>query len=750
MKPHLKLITFLSLASTSLAFSQAIVYQDTFDEDGLDTNTGTGGGGDVAQFNTAGSFVWGDGDDDDEGLSTGANGAGSGGQITTFFTDNSFNVANGFTLEVVFDMISNVDDPSAGSPFPSNHLSFGLVSDPQEDINNLFSSNGFAPTIDGIGFSLGIRDEFVDEGLLDWDADGDGGTAGLQTTLNAIAFITGAVDGLNQTLVLNVAANGNYTYTYGTDTGSGTTNIDLTQTYFFKARTQGSLGNVIQSITLSTNSAQFNAPTIESTASVHDSDVSIDLNITFDPSATSATLVNSADASTNIDLLAIDASDAVPNDGIVVVSESPANLGLNTYEVSASRLGIAPLSESLDLTLIDPNDEAADNALSTAIKANSPLFYYRYEDASDSTFVRDSSGNRFHTNDFTANLLGVAFGNGPDPGGVGNAADFRPIAGARGIRVPATSEMSESFTFTSVINVDEFTVVNPRSLFSMSNGTGTGAILLSWQGFFQSSLDGTVDNLSVADEFPLNTTCIIHYVFTADEINGGGEHVLYVNGVEAAAAVTVADFGPNEGNWIIGANTLLGDPSWFDWVDETAIFEEALTSAQITTHVDAFFAAADPLLGFYSDTTEIDEGESVQLSWKVSDSATAVTINGAPVAGDTSGGVFTQTFDPTITTLYTIQVTGPNGVSTSDINVVVNLPDADIVITSCTFDDATPPNVVIEFTGAPDTTYTIFASPDLDDFTIFITSVTTDEFGVGISQSFEGLGDSEFYRVVLP
>ena len=41
MKPHLKLITFLSLASTSLAFSQAIVYQDTFDEDGLDTGTGS-------------------------------------------------------------------------------------------------------------------------------------------------------------------------------------------------------------------------------------------------------------------------------------------------------------------------------------------------------------------------------------------------------------------------------------------------------------------------------------------------------------------------------------------------------------------------------------------------------------------------------------------------------------------------------------------------------------------------------------
>ena len=86
----------------------------------------------------------------------------------------------------------------------------------------------------------------------------------------------------------------------------------------------------------------------------------------------------------------------------------------------------------------------------------------------------------------------------------------------------------------------------------------------------------------------------------------------------------------NDGQWVIGANAILGDPSWFDWVDETAIFESALTEAQINAQVDAFFASADPLLGFSSDVTEVASNSTVQLSWRVSDAATAVTINGRP------------------------------------------------------------------------------------------------------------------------
>jgi len=43
--------------------------------------------------------------------------------------------------------------------------------------------------------------------------------------------------------------------------------IDLNETYFFRARTQGSQDNVIQSVTLTTTSAQFEAPIVTTSAS---------------------------------------------------------------------------------------------------------------------------------------------------------------------------------------------------------------------------------------------------------------------------------------------------------------------------------------------------------------------------------------------------------------------------------------------------------------------------------------------------
>ena len=765
MKYKFEKLLLLAVALSGTAAAQ-VVYQDNFDGDGIAVNTtpdeATGVGGRAEQFNTANAFIWNDDNVVDGGLSTGASTSGT--NITTFVSDSSFNVTNGFTLEVVFDMESNVAGPAAApAPFPSNHFSFGLIADAQfgENLNG-FLSGGFpantGPTTDAIGFSLGNRGGAIDEGLLQWDADSDMSTdpaIGVQSTLSAITFATGS----DQTITLDVGPDGSYSYTYDGVTVEGTmeSTIDLTQTYFFKARTQGSVNNVIQSITLTTNSAQFAAPTVTTAATVYDLNQPVDVVVTFDPSATSATLVNLQDMTTSVNLIVLDATDATPGDGQVVFTDMPTPLGLNTYEVTASRIGISALTESTEVTIIDPADEAADNALSLAIKADMPLFYYRFEDAADSTFVRDSSGNRFHTDDFTDNLLNVAFGNGPAPGGVGNAADFRPTDGARGIRVPTTSEMSESFTFTTLVNISPSTAVNPRTLLSMSNGTGTGATILdkvNATNRIRSFLDGTNDPLIPVNTLPLETTCMLHYVFTADEENGGGTHQLYVNGEAATAAITVAPFGPNEGNWILGATPILGDPSWFDWIDEAAIFETALTPAQITAQADAFFAAGDPLLGFYSDVIEVALGEPVQLFWKVSDAATAVTLNDEPVEGAAAGGIYTASFTPEEETNYTLVVTGPDGpLDPISINVTVAAPALPLTITDCRFSDATPPMVTIDFTGDPTLIYQVFASKDLNfdnpvdaDSRIFIQDAQPDPTGIGTT-TFEAEGLAEFYRL---
>ena len=750
MKPmnnSFKLLALVACGMASTAQGQQItVYQDSFDGDGLDMNNGTGGGGLAIRIRSTDAFEW--SDDSGDGLEAGATTVGN--QITTFHSLESFNISEGFTLEVVFDLPSITT-----SPTPANHLSFGLTPAVPADANDssvsseFLSSSNFVPTADAIGFSLGPRNGSVDSGLIEWDADGNGET-GLYTALEAITF----TEGNDQTLTLEVDSDGNYTYDYNDSIGMGTTTLDLSQTYHFRTRTQGSSGNVIQSITLTTESPQFDAPTIATSASVYDLDDLVDFDITFDPSAETATLVTPTG---NVDLLAIDSSDANPGDGQVVFQEAPA-LDITSYEVIATRMDVADLSAATEILVIDPSNEAPDNAFSTAIKADSPLFYYRFEDLMDSgaegapetIFVRDSSGNAFHVGaDGLQGGVSVIQG----PAGMQNAASFAGNnTGARGILVPATSQLSESYSFVAVLNVIDLTTGNPRHLLSMQSetlGGTTGAQVLQWLSNFRTSLEAPAQSLTEAQVLPSNTSCLIHAVFTADEVDGGGEIAFYINGEAVGTPVTVTTVPNNNGNWILGATDIFQDPSWFNFMDETAIFETALTAEQIAAHSTAFFTAADPFLGFRADTNVIDFGESVELFWKVSDAVTAVTINGSPVDGSAAGGVFSTTFSPNENMTYTIEVTGPDGViSSSTVNVTVIPPifePIDPMITSFTQNGTT---FVIEFLGNPNTTYELVTSPDLvNGFDgLAILNDDTDDDGVG-SFSFPLIETKQFYRI---
>ena len=735
----------IGLTNSVLAQTPAIVYQDTFDGDGINTNLGTGGGGEMTVHNS-GVAGWGWTDDTDtDGLVAGS--ALAGFRITTFVSEQSFNLAEGFTLEVTFDMLSNTND--GPSVFGSNHFSFGLSTTNALESAEFFSTGSFSPTDDAIGFSLGTRSTNIDMGLLQWDADAsaDPDNPGLTEILDNITFALGT----EQTITLVVEPDAidptqfNYTYTYGALTGSGQTTIDLTQVYFFRARTQGSNGNAIRSISLTTTSPPFEAPTLIPTASIIELGDAVDLDITFDTSAESAELTSPSGVS--VDLLAIDANDSAPNDGIVTVSQSPTER--TTFTIVTMRSDSPDQSASSEILVADPSSEAPDNAFSLAIAADSPLFYYRYEDDVTSDLLLDSSGNGNHTSDITnfGSLVSLA---SPNPGGMQNAADFTLNTS---ILVPATSEVSESFTLMTMMNL-----INPQvggTIFSIADGTGTGDPILTYApAGFTSALGGELNSISSPTPLVANNSCLIHMVFTAnpDPAIEGGELALFINGVAEGTPITLPSFPANEGNWIIASNPILGSNSYRDFLDETAAFESALTQAQITAHVDAFFTAADPFLGFSSDTNEISQGDSVQFTWKVSDQATAVTINGEPVEGNVEGGIFTASFSPTITTDFVIEVTGPDGPLTSTQNVVVLVPDnidTPITITSCSADNATPPNVVIEFIGAPDTTYQVLSSSNLVDFTTPVVSVTTDVTGAGIA-SFAGAAapaTNSFYQI---
>ena len=217
----------------SLPLTSNLVYQDDFDGDGLGVNAGIGGGGFNTSFNNAGSWT------DDGNLSAGVAGLGS--QIWTFTSDNSFDCSGGFTLEVVFDQLFDDNNGSnASAPFNSNHFAFGMTG--ETTANSFLAPNGQTPADDGIGVSWTTRSGNVDIGVLEQDD-----SAGTTTTLDPINSST---VGVGQTFMLSVDETGAYTWTFGAESGSGTTALDLTVPFFFTARTQGSSGNVIQSVTL--------------------------------------------------------------------------------------------------------------------------------------------------------------------------------------------------------------------------------------------------------------------------------------------------------------------------------------------------------------------------------------------------------------------------------------------------------------------------------------------------------------------
>ncbi|MEP4076697.1 LamG-like jellyroll fold domain-containing protein [Haloferula sp.] len=699
--------------------TDAVVYEDNFDNDGVGVNTGAGGGGVSSEFNSAPPWV------DDGALTAGT--ATSGGNISTFNSLNGFNITDGFVLEVVFDL-----GATGGTPFLSNHLSFGLLEAPASisEASALFDNNDEEPTVDGIGMSFTERNNFVDTGIIEWD-----GFAGTTSTLSP--FTPSA--GVAQTLVLGVEPDGSFVYSYGSESGAGTSIIDLNIPYFFQARTQGSSGNVIQSVTLHTSTSQFLSPTITSTSTLIEVGGSIDLDITFDTSSDTASLTTPGGA---VDLIALDGSDTNPNDGMVTVVESPTSNF--TYEVTATKSGSPSLSSSVDVVVVDPSTEAPDNDFSTAIKADGPLFYYRFEEGADPEVLLDSSGNSFHVT--SDNILGgVTFGSGP--GGMQNAGDF----GANtAILVPTSSAMDESYTFSAVINLDESLDGPLGNILTMANGTGIGRSLFYYgSGGFQTFADGNLVFLSDADAVTEGVSCLVHVVFDSDPDDEPGtlgtEMRVYVNGTQYGSSTTLNEVAANTGDWILASNKNTPTQSLLGWLDEVAVFESELTDTQISDHATAFFAAADPLLGFFSDTMEVVTGDPVVLSWKVSDLASVVTLNGAPVDGAVSGGIYTTTVNPTTTTTYTLDVDG----ETREITVTVLAPPVAPTITSISADGSTPPMITIEIQGTPNTTFDVRASADLVDGFPFSTdpsTITTNGAGFG-TVTFEGFGTSEYYRI---
>ncbi|WPJ96412.1 PEP-CTERM sorting domain-containing protein [Coraliomargarita algicola] len=140
MKTTLITLTASLLLATA-AQASTLIYSDTFDNDGLATNTGTGGG--LVNNSIAGTKSWADDGNLQFVIGTGSQYQ----QRAMAYSENGFQSDDGFELSVSYFYTSDGGD---------SQISFGLVSDD----TNLSTYAGFSPyTEDTSVYSFGVNTE---------------------------------------------------------------------------------------------------------------------------------------------------------------------------------------------------------------------------------------------------------------------------------------------------------------------------------------------------------------------------------------------------------------------------------------------------------------------------------------------------------------------------------------------------------------------------------------------------------------
>uniref|UniRef100_UPI003566F8DA Ig-like domain-containing protein n=1 Tax=Pontiella sp. TaxID=2837462 RepID=UPI003566F8DA len=227
--------------ATMTMYVSAVVnaYVDTFDGDGIDVNTGQGGG--LEQISPSASYAL---TVTDDGVTSShltfargtSNNAGA--ERSGVATLQKFSVVNGFDLVVVYN-IETVAEPAV----LSDSAGFGLV-----ETNSVTAFDGLfvlsnKSTADSLGISLTER---AFQGVTQTTYSNGVSTC---VSLNNDQV---SVAGTNLTAYLSVEADGTFSYSLGgTSWSTGTTTFDLTKEYHFAAWVQRfSTGFEIQSVSM--------------------------------------------------------------------------------------------------------------------------------------------------------------------------------------------------------------------------------------------------------------------------------------------------------------------------------------------------------------------------------------------------------------------------------------------------------------------------------------------------------------------
>jgi hypothetical protein len=226
------------------------------------------------------------------------------------------------------------------------------------------------------------------------------------------------------------------------------------------------------------------------------------------------------------------------------------------------------------------------------VLANNPVSYYRLGDAPGSVTAADSSGHG-HTATYQG---GVALGVPPRRGSDGTTAAM--LDGNSGyVSLAPTGLDNLSNGFTVDMWVYPTTVASWQRFIDFGNGPSSDNILLArygtsndlwFQVFSNSSGGGAVD---ASNAIQLN----VWQEFTAT-VTSSGQATIYKNGTAIASANINVPSNVTRANDYIGRSNWPGDPTFGGAIGDVAIYNQALTAAQVGSHQSVFGTSAIDLL----------------------------------------------------------------------------------------------------------------------------------------------------------
>lgn len=432
------------------------------------------------------------------------------------------------------------------------------------------------------------------------------------------------------------------------------------------------------------------------------------------------------------------------NDPVEIASGFTIVTGVAADTAFTLTAGLTGGSDSTATANVDIRSGADPVSFEETVLADDPLAFYRFEESSDSAILLlDSSPNDNDSLSLTSEDLATQ-----QPGAIGQSWAFDSAS----IELPVNLDPSTgSFSIALLAKLDSAGPGSTNSLVSQQNIGGTGRSLLQ-KSFLDGSYSSFLGGQGRQDFNSLPPSDIwCHLVLVYDQASQ--ELRFYENGALVATETGIVA-ETTSGNYILGANKGQDTEFLAGQLDELAIFDFALddpnddadlSDSRVGVHYAAFLQDANPLLGFAGDVT-IALGDSTDLTWKVGDTATSITIdNGVgDVTSATTSNQGNISVSPTQTTTYTLTV---NGSETQSVTVeVFGRPE----IVDCGFNDEG--NFFAECINLVEgRSYVLAISEDLETFNPITGTQTADASGVltfiDTPDIIEGTEPSLFYRV---